>query len=118
MLTIRGAITLKENTVDEIEKNSIFLMEEIITKNNLELTKIKALLFSCTKDITKAYPGAFIRKKFELDKVSIMHFNEMEVENSLNMCMRVTVLSDEEEREVNFVYLNEAKNLRLDIKEQ
>ncbi|GAA0116319.1 chorismate mutase [Clostridium senegalense] len=117
MLSIRGAITIEENTIEDIEKNSIELMKKIIEKNNLDLCKIKALIFSCTKDITKAYPGAFIRKKFKLNKVSIMHFNEMEVEGSLNMCIRVTVISDEDEREVHFVYLKNAEILRLDIKD-
>lgn len=116
MLSIRGAITIQKNTVEEIENNTLELIEKLIEENKLDLDKIKVLLFSCTNDINKAYPGAFVRKHFGLDKVSIMHFNEMEVENSLNLCIRVTVLSDEEDRDVKFIYLKDASNLRKDIK--
>ncbi|HAG42096.1 MAG TPA: chorismate mutase, partial [Clostridium sp.] len=38
-----------------------------------------------------------------------------QVENSLKLCIRVTILCDEEERDVNFVYLHKAASLRSDI---
>ena len=40
---------------------------------------------------------------------------KLEVENSLDFCIRLTILSDEAERDVNFVYLHKAASLRSDI---
>ncbi|GAA0120703.1 MAG: chorismate mutase [Clostridium argentinense] len=115
MLSIRGATTIEKNDALEIKEKSIELMNKILEVNSLDIDNIKVLLFSCTKDITKAYPGAYVREYFNLNKVSIMHFNEMEVENSLDFCIRLTILSDEAERDVNFVYLHKAASLRSDI---
>lgn len=116
MLSIRGATSVVENSIDEIEKKSVELIEKIIEINKLDINNIKVMLFSCTKDITKAYPGFFVRNHFDLNNVSIMHFNEMDVENSLKLCIRVTIICEEHNKEPKFVYLHNAKNLRKDIK--
>jgi chorismate mutase len=115
MLSIRGATTIDKNDALEIKEKAIELINKILEINSLNTNNIKVLLFSCTNDITKAYPGAYVREHFNLNKVSIMHFNEMEVENSLKLCIRLTILCDEEERDVNFVYLHKAASLRSDI---
>lgn len=115
MIAIRGAITINENTEKEIKKYSIELFSKIVKENFLHLNKINSILFSCTCDITKAYPGKFIREEFGLNRVAIMHFNEMNVENSLNMCIRILIYYDENIQNVKYIYLNDAKNLRKDI---
>ena len=98
MIALRGATTINENSKEEIEKHSIELFKEIITRNNIDLNKIITVEFSCTNDITKAYPGKFVREYFNLKNVAIMHFNEMNVEDDVEacipFCIRVLILVD------------------------
>ncbi|WP_027632141.1 chorismate mutase [Clostridium hydrogeniformans] len=117
MVAIRGAITIAENTIDEIKSNSIFMMDEIIKKNNLNIKDISSIIFSCTDDIDKDYPGKFIREHFNINNAAIMHFNEMKVKNSsyLSKCIRVTVFYNESLDNIYHVYLKKAKDLRKDL---
>lgn len=116
MIAIRGATTIVENTFEEIKKESINLINEIICENNLKQEDIISIFFSCTDDITKAYPGKFVREYFNLKNTAIMHFNEMKVEGCLSLCIRVLMLANKKDKEnIKYVYLNKAKNLRKDL---
>ena len=116
MLSIRGATTITENSIEDIKNYSIELVSEIIKQNHLNAESINTMIFSCTKDITKEYPGKFVREYFKLDNTAIMHFNEMDVENSLALCIRVLILIEDDCRnKTKYVYLHDAKILRSDI---
>ena len=116
MLSIRGATTIKENSVEDIKNSSIELVSEIIKQNNLDLENIDTIIFSCTKDITKVYPGKCVREHFKLNNIAIMHFNEMDVEHSLALCIRVLMLVKEDSnKKIKYIYLHDARNLRSDI---
>jgi chorismate mutase len=116
LIAIRGATTINNNTQEEIKEASIELFAKLIETNNIDLQDIKAIIFSCTQDITKDYPGKFIREIFNLSSVGIMHFNEMFVENSLPKCIRVLLLLDKcNTAIIQYVYLREAKSLRKDL---
>lgn len=121
MIAIRGATTINENTSEEIKNASIELFEEILLQNNIEAENVMSIFFSCTKDITADYPGKYVREHYNLKSAAIMHFNEMYVENSLAMCIRILILIDNEikgKTEINYVYLKNAKNLRKDLHSQ
>lgn len=116
MIAIRGATTIEEDKAEDIEAASIELFSKLIESNGLNLNDITAIFFSCTKDITKDYPGKFIRQYFKLGNTAIMHFNEMDVENSLEKCIRILIFVEKNDNEsINYVYLKKAKNLRRDL---
>lgn len=115
IIVIRGATTVAENTEYEIEKESIKLFQEILKQNKIQGSDVKSLIISCTNDITKAYPGKFVRQHFNLPNLAIMHFNEMCVENSLMLCIRFLLFMDGTENSTKFVYLNNASALRKDL---
>lgn len=115
MYAIRGATTINENSSQDINICSVELFEEIITKNCLKLSDIVSIIFSCTEDITKDYPGKFIREHYKLNNVAIMHFNEMKVDKSLNYCIRILILCNGEKDNINYVYLKNSKSLRKDL---
>lgn len=115
MYAIRGATTIDANNSQDIKKASIELMENIISSNNLNTKDIISMVFSCTQDITKDYPGKFVREHFNLKNTAIMHFNEMYVENSLNLCIRVMLYVNGDNQNVKYVYLKNAKSLRKDL---
>lgn len=120
MLAIRGATTIKDNEKEYIKESTIELIDTIIQKNSLKIDKIISIVFSCTKDITKDYPGKYLREILGLTNTAIMHFNEMEVEKEkyLPLCIRVLVLYDDSkgyDKDIYPIYLRGAKNLRPDL---
>ncbi|AJD32822.1 MULTISPECIES: chorismate mutase [Clostridium] len=119
MQSIRGAITIEENEVKYIKEASIKLFSEILIRNNINIEDIISIFISCTKDIDKDYPGKYIREDFNLKNVAIMHFNEMYVEGSMPLCIRILILIDKKnknvEENIEYVYLGKAKTLRKDL---
>ncbi|EPY2275574.1 chorismate mutase [Clostridium sporogenes] len=119
MQSIRGAITIEKNEVKYIKEASIKLFSEILIRNNINIEDIVSIFISCTKDIDKNYPGKYIRENFNLKNVAIMHFNEMYVEDSMPLCIRILILIDKTnkniEENIEYVYLGKTKTLRKDL---
>jgi len=110
---IRGAITIEENTEDSLEKGTLELLQELINKNSINTDLISHVIFTLTDDLNAAFPAKFARQKIGWDKVAMMCFHELDVPNSIQMCLRVLiVLNCEENFSPNFVYLKGADSLR------
>ena len=110
---IRGAITVESNTKESIEKATIKLLNEIVTVNNLEISKISHAIFSLTKDLNADFPAKFARLNLKWEQVPMMCFNEIDVPNALKMCLRVLIVVNcEESFKPEFVYLEGAECLR------
>jgi chorismate mutase len=116
VVSIRGAITVNENSVLDILQSTKELLAEINNSNIIDKEKVISILFSCTNDLNKAYPAKAARD-LGYTQCSLMCFHEMEVENSLRKCIRVMILyeSDIEQKNVNHIYLKGAKILRPDL---
>lgn len=116
---IRGATTLKENTESEIKLATIELLGEMIKQNEINIKDIDFVVFSLTDDINKAYPAKFARENFDFKHVPMMCFNELKIENSLKMCLRIMINlnTTKEQNEIKHIYLKEAKILRKDLEE-
>jgi chorismate mutase len=110
---IRGAITVENNTEDAIKSATLELLQQMVTQNNIDKNKISHAIFTTTKDINAAFPAKFARIDLGWDKVAMMCFHELDVPNSLTMCLRILiVLNCEENFEPKFVYLKGAEKLR------
>ncbi|WP_312654349.1 chorismate mutase [Proteiniclasticum sp.] len=114
MIGIRGATTIDRDTSEEIEKATVELMKEIMLRNDLKKEKIVSVLFSATEDVRSAYPGRFLRDAMDFSDVAILHFQEMYVTESLNLCIRVLIHYDDCFKP-HHVYLHAAKKLRPDL---
>lgn len=116
IVSIRGAITLNENSKAEILNSTEKLLIEIEEKNKIDREKVVAILFSATRDLNAAYPARAARN-LGYNKASLMCFNEMDVIGSLQKCIRVMVLynSNLKQEDVRHVYQGEAKALRPDL---
>ena len=65
------------------------------------------------KDLNAAFPATFPRLDFDWNDVAMMCFHELDVPNSLAMCLRIlVVINCEDDFKPQFVYLKGAKNLR------
>lgn len=114
--SVRGAITIEENTRECIIKNSEILLKEVLKQNDIQNENIINMIFSATKDVTKAYP-AIATRNLGITDCPIMCTQELNIENSLPMCIRVmiTFYTDKSKKDINHIYLKEAKKLRPDI---
>ena len=110
---IRGAITVKENTSNSIGEATTKLLNEIIECNNIDTNLISHAIFSLTNDLNADFPAKFARIDLGWENIPMLCFNEIDVPNSLKMCLRVLIVVNcGENFEPEFVYLEGAKDLR------
>lgn len=111
---IRGAITVRENTKKALEEATLELLNEILRQNNIsDISQISHIIFTTTEDLNVAFPATFPRIAFGWNDVAMMCFHEIDVPNSLKMCLRILmVINCTENFQPKFVYLKGAKDLR------
>lgn len=114
---IRGAITVDENTEEAIKNATVELFTTVMAKNELQIEDILYINFSTTKDVTKAYPAKFIRTELGISSIPLMCYQEMDVEGSLKLCIRVLIVINtiNDDFSPKHIYLKGAKNLRPDL---
>lgn len=114
---IRGATTVSGNNVNEISVAVKEMINEIISKNNISIEDIACVDFTMTKDLDCVYPAKFAREIQGFENVPLMCYQELNIENSLEKCIRVRFLvnTNKKQEEINHIYLNEAKKLRPDL---
>ena len=113
MKAIRGAITVKTDTAEEIKENVKLLLVEIAKENGLSDEKVICIMFSNTADIHSYYPAKAAREAGFFN-CALFSSLEPEIDNSLRLCIRVMVLADIEDNP-RHIYLKGAANLRKDI---
>jgi len=115
MIALRGATTVEKDTPEEIQEAVLELFDELMKRNQLKLEKIVSILFTATKDVHSAYPGKFLRLDRGIIQPAILHFQEMQVDDSLKKCIRILINYDENIVKEN-AYLRGASELRPDLK--
>ena len=94
---IRGAITVDDNSYDCLRDAVVELIAEIERKNEFSAQDISHVIFTLTKDINCVYPAKIAREEFTDWKfVPMMCVQEMEIEQSLAMCLRVLIVINTE----------------------
>ena len=113
---IRGAITVAENTRDDILQATDELLRQLVKVNEIDDHQVAAAFFTTTSDLNAEFPAVAARQ-IGWDRVALMCSHEMMVPNSLSKCVRVLILVNTEktDRELVHVYLREAKRLRTDL---
>lgn len=113
---VRGAITIPEDTPDEITAATKQLLTEIIKRNQINPEQIVSIIFTVTTDISSEFPAVAARQ-LGLDSTPLMCSSEIPKPDSLPLCIRVlmhfhTKLS---KSEIKHVYLRDATKLRPDL---
>ena len=110
---IRGAITVENNTAEDLKVATLELLNEMVKRNSINVDKISHVIFTLTDDLNAAFPAKFARVDFGWKDVAMMCFHELDVPNSLEKCLRVLiVLNCEDDFKPEFVYLKGAAKLR------
>lgn len=113
---VRGAITIPEDTPEEITAATKELLNAIIKVNRIEPEKIVSIIFTVTSDISSEFPAVAARQ-MGLDSTPLMCSLEIPKPGSLPLCIRLlmhfyTTLS---KSEIRAVYLRDAVKLRPDL---
>ena len=114
---IRGAISVDNNTIDDIKNATIELLNEMITKNNIKTEDISFAIFTLTSDLNAAFPAKFARESCGFKYVPMMCYTELDVKDSLRKCLRIllNVNTEKQQEEIKHIYLKGASVLRKDI---
>ena len=112
---IRGATTASGNSVKEIEDAVVELVNELISRNNLDNTNLLSITFTATKDLDACFPASIARKYNGLDSVAFLDCQQMYVPDDVDFCIRLmaqVILPSNSP--VNHPYLRGASKLRTD----
>lgn len=110
---IRGAITVENNSVEALESATLELLDELIKQNNIDKKMISHVFFTLSEDLNAAFPAKFAREKLGWGEVAMLCFHELDVPDSLAMCLRVLIVVNcNEDFTPKFVYLKGAQELR------
>ncbi|WP_188453864.1 chorismate mutase [Virgibacillus oceani] len=114
---LRGATTVTKNEEKEIHTNTRLLVEEMVRKNNVEVESISHVFISVTKDLNAGFPAKSLRQIDGWTYVPVMCMTEIDVPNSLAMCIRVMMIvnTEIEQQEIKHVFQNGAVSLRPDL---
>ena len=115
---VRGAITIENNSPEDIKSAVIELLNKMLTDNEIKTEDISFAIFTVTKDINADFPAKFARLDCGFNKVPMMCYNELETPKSLKKCLRIllNINTNKNQDEIMHIYLKGAKILREDIK--
>lgn len=119
MRGIRGATTVKEDSVEEILQATRELLQIMQKENAFAIDDVASALFTVTSDLRAVFPATAARS-IGWEKVPLLCFQEIEVPGSLRLCIRVLVHvnTEKSQQEIKHIYLKEARSLRQDLIEK
>lgn len=113
MKAIRGAITVGEDSPEEIKKAVSKLLSAIMKENGLTDENIVCILFSNTEDLRSYYPAKAAREE-GFFSCALYSSLEPTINGALEKCIRVMLLTDTENKPKH-IYLEGARKLRKDV---
>ncbi len=113
---VRGATTVKEDSVEEVRRATQNLIQQMLKINKIEVSDLGSIVFSATHDIRSEFPAAMVRG-LGLEDVPLLDVQEMFKEGALEKCIRVLMHwnTDKSQTSIKHVYLEGAKVLRPDL---
>lgn len=117
MQGIRGAITVENDTKEEVLRAVQEMLRTILTENSITSEDIGAAIFSATDDIKSLFPAFAARQLPGWNLVPLFDAQQLYIENSIRKCIRVLLLvnTDKTQKEIKHIYLGRAAVLRTDI---
>jgi chorismate mutase len=113
---IRGATTAAENSMAAIREVVHELLDEIESRNDLDLSEVVNVTFSVTRDLDMVFPAAIARQRPHWQSVPLLDVQQMYVRSDLSFCIRCLIQfnTPDPALEVQHVYLRQAQTLRPD----
>jgi len=116
MRAIRGATCLGADNAAEMSEAVLELLQEMFSRNSVDLDDLVSILFTATPDLTSAFPAAAARS-LNLADVPLICAQEIDVAGAMPRVIRVLVHVESTlaRADVKHVYLRGAEALRQDI---
>ncbi|MBE9502481.1 MAG: chorismate mutase [Chloroflexi bacterium] len=110
---VRGATTVEGNTREHILAATKELLQEMVIANGVEEDDIACIIFTTTPDLNAEFPAVAARE-LGFSQTAFLCEHEMNVPDSLSMCLRILLLFNTEKHahELVHVYLKGAQGLR------
>lgn len=114
---VRGATTVQQNSASHVLLATEELLAEMIEQNGIRPVDVASVFISTTEDIDAAFPAKALRKFPGWTYVPVMCMQEMNVPDSLEMCIRIMIHINTtmDQQEIVHVYLKKATSLRPDL---
>lgn len=115
---VRGAITVANNTADDILDATRELLIAIIKANAIEKDYVASVIFSTTPDLNAVFPAVAARELGWTD-IPLICTHEMSVPGALPRAVRILIHlnTDKKPGELYHPYLRDARRLRPDLPE-
>jgi chorismate mutase len=115
---LRGATTIDEDTVEQINERVQALVTRMLERNDVDKDDLISILFTATDDIHSVFPATAARQ-VGLGDVPLICARELDIVGGTPRCIRVMMhLNTTKGRnELHHVYLEGAKGLRDDLPE-
>ena len=113
---IRGAVTVEENSREQILERTREMLEVMIERNNIDVGDIVSAIFSVTDDINAEFPAVAARDMGWI-YTPLMCTREIPVPGSLVKCIRVLlhVNTEKSQNQIIHAYLYGDEKLRPDL---
>ena len=112
MKGIRGAITVRSNTVEDIAEATETLLSTLVKRNALTMEEVVSVFFTLTPDLNADFPARSARVAGW--DAPMLDMVELDVPHGLSSCLRVLIHVDRAEP-VRHAYLRGAEVLRPDL---
>lgn len=113
---LRGATTVDADTAEQVTARVVELVQEMLTRNDLDTDSIVSVLFTATDDVHSMFPATAARS-VGLGDVPLICAQELAVEGGMPLCIRVLmhIYTDKSRAELHHVYHHGARTLRDDL---
>lgn len=113
---LRGAITLDEDTKDQVIDRSVELLRAMLERNDIEREDLVSVIFTATPDIRSEFPAAAARS-IGISDVPLLCAQEIDVEGAVALCIRILMhmTTDRDPADLRHIYLRGAEPLRTDL---
>lgn len=110
---IRGATTVDANTREDILEATSELLQQIVESNGVQEGDVACIIFTTTTDLNAAFPAEAARE-LGLSQTPLLCGHEIDVPDSLPMCLRILVLvnTEKDAKDIAHVYIKGATKLR------
>ena len=114
---LRGAVTITEDTPEEVATQVALLLREAFTRNGVAAEDLVSIFFTATDDVRSAFPAQAAREQLGLGDVPLLCARELNIEGALPGVIRMMAhfYTDRARDEIEHVYLGSASALRPDL---
>lgn len=118
MLALRGAITVDDDTTEQVVTRTQQLVRAMLERNGIEHDDVVSVIFTATDDIHSEFPATAARA-LGLGDIPLLCARELDIAHGMPRCIRVLMHfhGERDRASLHHVYLEGARSLRDDLPE-